>query len=271
MTEGPDLGTDAFFADERVVLGNRSVRIEANDLAEQAVHLLGLHAAFGDRAFTLRDEQSAVAIPHQSATVMQRRHERRRLMVNHLHVLDLRRRAVHELATRNCGVVGAAFTRLGVAPVDQLVLLVRRIERDVEQSTLTPRIDHRQTGDRLRHRLAIGADDAQATWTLGDEHATVGEPRHAPWVDKTFGHRDNVEGDIELLFGRTVLTGERRLLVWCIGWALVQSVFGAASRRSETTTAATTTWRSCRCAWRRRCRLLRREVKSRTKHEGNSC
>src|SRR6185503_8019443 len=72
MTEGPDLGTDAFLADERVVLGNRSVRIEANDLAEQAVHLLGLHAAFGDRAFTLRDEERAVAIPHQAAAVVQR-------------------------------------------------------------------------------------------------------------------------------------------------------------------------------------------------------
>ena len=41
--------------------GIDAVGVDADDLAEQAVHPLRLHAALGDRALALRDEQRAVA------------------------------------------------------------------------------------------------------------------------------------------------------------------------------------------------------------------
>ena len=105
VAERPDLRPHAFLADERVVLGDRAVGVDADDLAEQAVHPLRLHAAFGDRPVAERDEQRAVAAEHQAAAEVQRRGERRRLVEDHLDVLDLRRRAVHEPAARDRGVV----------------------------------------------------------------------------------------------------------------------------------------------------------------------
>ena len=130
---------------------------------------------------------------HQPAAEVQRRGERRRLVEDDLDVLDLRRRAVDELAARDRGVVHHVLARLGVAPVDQLVLLERRIERDVEQAALAARVNRRQAGHRLRHLLAVGADHAQPSRLLGDEHLAVGQERQAPRVDEPFGDGDDVE------------------------------------------------------------------------------
>jgi len=202
---------------------------------------------------------------------MQRGHQRRRLVVDDLHVLDLRCCAVDELAARDRGVVRAALTRLGVAPVDHLVLLIGRIQCDVEQSALATRVDHWQSFDGFRHRLAVCADDAQSSRPLGHEHASIGQPRHPPGVHESFSHRDDVERDVEFLLGHAMLPGEGRLLIRRVRWALVQSIFGTASGRSEASAAAAATWCGRRCAWCRRCGLLRREVKSGTKQECNSC
>ena len=38
VPEGPDLWTHALLADERVVLGNAAVRVDAHQFADQAVH-----------------------------------------------------------------------------------------------------------------------------------------------------------------------------------------------------------------------------------------
>ena len=72
MADRPDLRADAFLADKRVVLRNRSVRVDADDLADQAVHVLRLHAPRGDRSIALRDEERAVAVPDQPAAVVLR-------------------------------------------------------------------------------------------------------------------------------------------------------------------------------------------------------
>ena len=83
-----------------------------------------------------------------------------------------------------------------------LILLERRIERDIEQPALTTRVNRRQAGDRLRHRLAVGADHTQPSRLLGDEHLPVGKERQAPRVHETFGHRHDIERDVELLLRR---------------------------------------------------------------------
>src|SRR5262245_12540645 len=122
MTVRPDLRADAFLADERVVLRDRSIGVEANDLAEQSVHPLRLHAPFGYRALTERDEERAVTIEDETSTEVERRRERWRLMEDDLDVFDLRRGAVNELAASHRGVVHHGVLGLGVAPVDQTVL-----------------------------------------------------------------------------------------------------------------------------------------------------
>ena len=55
-------------------------------------------------------------------------------MIDHLDVVDPRRRAVGERAPRDRGVVrAAAAARLGIAPVDQPVRREAGIERDIEK------------------------------------------------------------------------------------------------------------------------------------------
>jgi hypothetical protein len=72
-------------------------------------------------------------------------------VVDHLHVLDPRRRGiVHELSARDGGVIDATLLRFGVAPVDQAVFAKSRIERDIQQSALAARIDSGKPRDRRR-------------------------------------------------------------------------------------------------------------------------
>ena len=135
---------------------------------------------------------------------------------------------------RATAVLFAVLPGFGVAPVDQLILLEGRIERDVEQAALLPRVDRGEAGHRLRHLLAVGADDAQPSRPLGDEHLAVGQEREAPRVDEPFGHRHDVEGDVELLLRRARLPAERRLLGRTVRWTDVHPVFRSATWRGPT-------------------------------------
>ena len=216
MAEAPHRLGHAGLADERVVLGDRAVGVDARNLAEQAVHALGLHAALGDRPVAHGDEERAVAMPDQAAAEVQPRIERRRLAEDHLHVVDPRRRAVDQRAAGHGGVVHAAVARLGVAPVDQLVGGEFRIERHVEQAALAARVHGRQPGDRLRLG-AVGIHHPQPARPLGHEHPAVGQERYPPRVLQALGHRDHVELDVELLLGRARLAGDGRLLRRVVG------------------------------------------------------
>ena len=175
----PDLGPHALLADERVVLGNRTVGVQPHDLAEQAVHLLRLHAALDDGPLALRDEERAVAAPDEAAAEVQARGHRGRLVIDDLNVLDARRRAVHEPPARDGGVVHVVLARLGVAPVDQLVGRKVGMERDVEQAALTAGVNGRQAGDRRRQR-AVCRDDPQPAGLFGDKHLATGQEGHRP-------------------------------------------------------------------------------------------
>ena len=118
--------------------------------------LLRLHAAFGDRALALGDEQRAVATEHQPAAEVQRSNSAT---------------APGDRSPARSSTCGAApstnlpratavlfvplVARLGVAPVDQLVLREARVERDVEQAALAAGVDRRQPGDRLRQLPSV--------------------------------------------------------------------------------------------------------------------
>ena len=75
VAEGPDLRPHASLADERVVVRDRSVGVDAHNLAEQAVHALGLHAALGSGSLAERDEERPVAAKHQPAAEVRSRIE----------------------------------------------------------------------------------------------------------------------------------------------------------------------------------------------------
>src|SRR6185295_2471844 len=144
------------------------------------------------------------------------------------------------------------------------VLLERRIECDVEQSALSAWINRGQTGHRLRHLLAVRADDAQPSRPLGDQHLAIGQKRQAPRACEPLGTGDHRDRHIELLLGRTRLAGKRRLLIGSVRRANVEPVFRTASRRSAAAAAAG------RCTRRRAGRLLSGHVDRTTERQNHS-
>jgi hypothetical protein len=191
-------------------ISGRASSFPTNGLS-RGMEPLRLHAPFGDRAVALRDEERPVSAEHEPASEVLPRVELRALLVDDLHVIDPRRHAVHELAPRDRGVVHPV-ARLGIAPVDEPVRREVRVERDVEQPALPARVHRRQSRDGLGKR-SVGRNDAQATWSLGHQHFPVRQERESPGVLQSLGHRDDIERDVRLSFGRVGLAGERGLLV----------------------------------------------------------
>ena len=189
MAVGPDLGPHVGLAHERIVLGHRSVRVEAHDLPEQAVEALCLHAAFGDRPLAERDEQRAVAAEDQASAEVQRRVERRRLTEDDLHVLDARARHRRPAGRARPRCCWCRCPGSAIAPVDQLILLERGIEHDVEQPALSARIHGGRPATGSDICLPSARDDAETAGLFGDQHAAVGQKRQAPRIDQPFGHR----------------------------------------------------------------------------------
>ena len=140
-----------------------------------------------------------------------------------------RRRAIDQPATGDRRVVPVR-PGLGIAPVDQLILLECRVERHVQHATLLSGVDSGEAGDRLGHLLPIGADDAHPSGPLGHEHLAVRQEGKAPGVDEPFGDRHHVERDVEPLFGCTRLPAERWLLAGIVRWTNVDAVFRPATR-----------------------------------------
>ena len=216
----PDLGPHAGLADERVVGGHGAVAVDADDLAEQAVHALRLHAARGDRAIPQGDEQCAVAREDQAAAEVRARAHRRRLMEDHLERVHARGHSVHEHAARHRGVVLAARPRLRIAPVDQVIGREPRVHRQAEQAALPARIDWRQSCHRRRQR-PVGVHDAQSARLLGDEHAAVRQERQRPRRLEILGDRGHLERDVGRPRRGTILASKGRRLVRRVGAAAV--------------------------------------------------
>ena len=87
-----------------------------------------------------------------------------------LHTLDPRA-VVRQAAARHGGAV-AAFTRLGIAPVDQAVLAEGRAGHNIQQAALPSSIDSRKAPNGLADRTGSG-DDPQAARPLGHQPAAI--------------------------------------------------------------------------------------------------
>ncbi|MNE41868.1 hypothetical protein D3C80_1359670 [compost metagenome] len=104
---------------------------------------------------------------------------------DHLDILDLGQ-VIGQAAARHGGAV-AAFTRLGVAPVDHAVAREIRAQDHVQQSALSPGRDGGQAGDGGADR-ALGRDHAQAAGLLRHQPAPVRQQRQAPRMLQPLGH-----------------------------------------------------------------------------------
>ena len=136
-------------------------------------------------------------------------------MEDHLHVLHPRRSGiVDEAPARDSGVVCLVRLQLRVAPVDQAIGCEIGIERKAEQAALPAPIDRRQTGHRSFDESAVGIQDPQAARQLfRHQHLAAGQERDGPRALQPRYHRRLIERDVRLMFRRTVLTGDRRLLM----------------------------------------------------------
>ena len=105
VADAEDLLTRVGAADERVVLRDGAVGVDACHLAEQAVHALRLHAPFGDRPLAVRDEQRAVLQEIEPRAEVHRRIQRWTLVIDDLRVFDASWRTLDELASRHGRVV----------------------------------------------------------------------------------------------------------------------------------------------------------------------
>ena len=54
------------------------------------------------------------------------------------------------------------------------------MKRDLEETALPARVDARRAFDGAA--LEVAADQVQASWPLGDEHAPVGQEGERPWM-----------------------------------------------------------------------------------------
>jgi hypothetical protein len=68
------------------------------------------------------------------------------------------------------------------------------MEDDIEQPSLADIGNRRQTGNGLRVKPAVGVDETQAPWPLGDQLPAIGKKGDAPRVFERFSD------DAELVF-----------------------------------------------------------------------
>ncbi len=179
---GPDLGPAAVDADEGVVGGDRAVRIDANHVAPVDLEVL---RALALAAVADRDEQRAVAREHQPRPEVPAAAGLRLLAEDHLDAAQAQLVPVEARAGH--GGAGAAVPGLGVGQVDQAVVGVAGIERDVQQAPLADVGDVRHAAHRLGHR-AVGRHHAQSARLLGHQRVAVRQEGQAPGLAQAVGH-----------------------------------------------------------------------------------
>ena len=184
-----DLRPVARRVDERIVLGNRPVVIEPQQLAEVVRRILCVvgHADL----VAPRHAEHHVDLPVRSEGDARGLRETRVVSVRHEEIPHLHERAAPvELAARQDvgGGQPVPGTRLVVGEVDELVLLVAGMERDVHQTRAAVRKDLRDAGERLGIQHAV-ADDPETAAVLRDEHVAVRQERERPGTDQALhGH-----------------------------------------------------------------------------------
>src|SRR5690606_7023699 len=107
-------------------------------------------------------------------------------------LLDVREASALEAPADHRGRRPPVVAGLGVAQVDEAVLLEVRVDRDVQEPALAPGPDLGRTLDRLRIERAV-TDDAQPARALGDEDLAARQERHPPGVLEPLDHGDDPE------------------------------------------------------------------------------
>jgi hypothetical protein len=145
MAVAPDFRLGARFADKRIVRRHRSIRTDADDLAEMVAKVLRLVAV--PVVLAERDKQVRIRRLHDPAAEMLTGRERTLLAEDHLHLLEARRFLVPETGARHGGAC-ARTRRFGKTEVDRAVRRIVAIERDIEQAALVARKYLRQARER---------------------------------------------------------------------------------------------------------------------------
>ena len=155
VTVAPDRLVDPGLPDERIVLRDGAVGIDAHDLADAGREVL--HQRSLIEAVTGGDEEGAVLAEGDPRAVVVPAPDLGALAVDDL---DLGQGAAVEAAARDRRSGRAALARLRKAQVDGLVLGELRVDGDVEQAALALKEDRRRAGDRRRERAVLGDDSA---------------------------------------------------------------------------------------------------------------
>src|SRR5262245_60290556 len=153
MTVGPDLRTRVLAADERIVLGHRTVGIDAHDLAEIVGKILGRGEG---EALAKRDEQRAVRREDKTRAEMVLTLDLRLLAEDHLDAVEA---ALAKLPACHRGR-GAALAWLGIGKISEVVRLEVGVNCHIEQSPLPHGNDLRHARKRLG-KLAVLRYEAQ--------------------------------------------------------------------------------------------------------------
>ena len=61
------------------------------------------------------------------------------------------------------------------------------MESDIHESAVAVCSDRRDTGDHVWVKHSV-ANDAETTWSLGDQHVAVRQECDRPWMRKLFSH-----------------------------------------------------------------------------------
>src|SRR3569833_768696 len=187
MAIRPDLRSYATLSNERIVLGNGTVRVETNDLAEQAAEILRLIAV--RESLALGDEHLAVRREYDAQSEVKTADDLRVLLVDHLHVLEARSA---ESSAQSGGACGAVWSRLRIREIHQLCRGEVRIQCDVEQTALSRRSDRWNSHERCRDS-ALAVDDAKRARLLSDDDASVWQEGESPRTVKP--RRDRLDAN----------------------------------------------------------------------------
>jgi len=162
---GPDFRTHAVAPHEGIVVGHAAVQADAHHLALMLVEVLRGGALV---VLAQRHEQMAVAIEDQPRAEMNAAGQLGQLAEDHLEVFQ-----PGSIITEPAAADGrpglAVLANLGVAQIDQAVLLERRRQPDIEQATLRAGEYVRHASQRFRS-AAIEPHQPQPTGPLGHQH-----------------------------------------------------------------------------------------------------
>src|SRR5690606_1009851 len=140
---GPDLRKRAILIDKRIVVGNRTVGIDADDFAEMRVEFLRLATELLVRALAQCDKKIAIRVEYEARTKMELAVSLRLLAEDDFDLLE-GGIVVAQLAASNSRAV-TTFACLCEAQINEAIFFEVGIQCDIQQSALSAGINLRYT------------------------------------------------------------------------------------------------------------------------------